>query len=82
MAPYELTNAGGSIEHWNDESGEKWLSKIQSYFYKTAWLNPVHQDHWDYTSTIRMISILMDQKMFPLTIGGISEAVGFLSKRN
>ena len=82
MAPYELTNSGGSIEHWNDESGEKWLNKIQSYFYKTAWLNPVHQDHWDYTSTIRMISGLMDQKMFPLTIGGISEAVGFLSKRN
>ena len=29
----------------------------------------VHQDHWDYTSTITMISGLMDQKMFPLTIG-------------
>ena len=40
MAPYELTNSGGSIEHWNDESGEKWLNKIQSYFYKAAWLNP------------------------------------------
>ena len=28
MAPYELTNAGGSIEHWNKESGEYWLQKI------------------------------------------------------
>ena len=82
MAPYELTNAGGSIEHWNKESGEHWLKKIHSYFHKTVWLNPVHEDHWDYTSTIRMISGLMDQKMFPLTIGGISDAVGFLSKRN
>ena len=21
MAPYEITNAGGSIEHWNEEPG-------------------------------------------------------------
>ena len=34
MAPYELTNPGGSIEHWNKESGEFWLNKIKSYFIK------------------------------------------------
>ena len=82
MAPYELTNPGGSIEHWNKESGEFWLNKIKSYFYKTVWLNPVHSDHWDYTSTIRMISGLMDKKMYPLTISGISDAVGHLSRRH
>ena len=82
MAPYELTNPGGSIEHWNNESGEEWIKKINSYFYKSAWLNPVHEDHWDYTSTIKMISTLMDKNMFPLTIGGISDAMGYLSKKN
>ena len=82
MAPYELTNPGGSIEHWNNESGEEWIKKINSYFNKSAWLNPVHEDHWDYTSTIKMISTLMDKNMFPLTIGGISDAVGYLSKKN
>ena len=81
MAPYELTNAGGSIEHWNKESGEHWLQKIQSYFNKTVWLNPVHEDHWDYTSTIKMINLLMEEKMYPLTISGISGAVSHLSKR-
>ena len=81
MAPYELTNAGGSIEHWNKESGEYWLQKIQAYFNKTVWLNPVHEDHWDYTSTIKMINLLMDEKMYPLTISGISGAVNHLSKR-
>ena len=82
MAPYELTNAGGSIEHWNKESGEDWLKKIHSYFHKTVWLNPVHEDHWDYTSTIKMINALMDEKMYPLTISGISRAVNHLSKRH
>jgi uncharacterized protein with von Willebrand factor type A (vWA) domain len=81
MAPYELTNAGGSIEHWNKESGEYWLQKIHSYFNKTVWLNPVHEDHWDYTSTIKMINLLMEEKMYPLTISGISGAVSHLSKR-
>ena len=82
MAPYELTNAGGSIEHWNKEAGELWLKKIKSNFYKTVWLNPVHEDHWDYTSTISMISGLMEKKMYPLTISGISDAVAHLSRRH
>ena len=82
MAPYEITNPGGSIEHWNKESGEHWLKKIHSYFHKTVWLNPVHEDHWDYTSTIKMINALMDEKMYPLTISGISGAVNHLSKRH
>ena len=82
MAPYELTNSGGSIEHWNKESGEYWLEKIHTYFNKTVWLNPVHEDHWDYTSTIKMINLLMQDKMYPLTINGISGAVNHLSKRH
>jgi len=82
MAPYELTNPGGSIEHWNKQSGEQWIRKLNGYFHKSVWLNPVHEDHWDYTSSIKMISGLMDKKMFPLTISGISDAVGYLSKRH
>ena len=82
MAPYELTNPGGSIEHWNKQSGEHWIRKLNGYFHKSVWLNPVHEDHWDYTSSINMISGLMDKKMFPLTISGISDAVGYLSKRH
>ena len=82
MAPYELTNPGGSIEHWNKQSGEHWIRKLNGYFHKSVWLNPVHEDHWDYTSSIKMISGLMDKKMFPLTISGISDAVGYLSKRH
>ena len=59
-----LTNPGGSIEHWNKESGE-FAKQIKSYFYKTVWLNPVHSDHWDYTSTIKMISAYL-QKNVPI----------------
>ena len=52
----------GSIEHWNKKAGV--LLKIKSNFYKTVWLNPVHEDHWDYTSAISMISGLMEKKYY------------------
>ena len=28
MSPYEITTAGGSVEHWNAEPGEVWLQRL------------------------------------------------------
>ena len=28
MSPYELVYAGGSVEHWNEEPGQVWLSRV------------------------------------------------------
>ena len=25
MSPYEIMQPGGSVEHWNEESGELWM---------------------------------------------------------
>ena len=30
MAPYEITNPGGSIEHWNEEAGHVWIKDCQN----------------------------------------------------
>ena len=49
MAPYEITNPGGSIEHWNEEPGHVWIKRLSDHFDNIAWLNPVPDDHWDYT---------------------------------
>jgi uncharacterized protein with von Willebrand factor type A (vWA) domain len=27
MSPYEITHAGGSVEHWNAEAGSVWLQR-------------------------------------------------------
>ena len=51
MAPYEITNPGGSIEHWNEEAGATWIKRLSNHFDNMAWLNPVPDDHWDYTSS-------------------------------
>ncbi len=28
MSPYEIVQPGGSVEHWNEESGEAWLHRL------------------------------------------------------
>src|SRR3984957_6318194 len=40
MAPYEITEAGGSVEHLNAESGQTWLARLLMTYPKTVWLNP------------------------------------------
>ena len=80
MAPYEITNAGGSIEHWNEEPGSLWMKKFYSNFEKLIWLNPVPQDHWDYSASIELSRTLIDAQMFPLTIKGLEDGMSFLTK--
>ena len=80
MAPDEITNAGGSIEHWNEEPGSLWMKKFYSNFEKLIWLNPVPQDHWDYSASIELSRTLIDDQMFPLTIKGLEDGMSFLTK--
>ncbi len=80
MAPYEITNSGGSIEHWNEEPGIVWLKKLSDHFEKIAWLNPVPDDHWDYTSSVCIIRDAFDQRMYALTLKGLETAMTDLSK--
>ena len=80
MAPYEITNAGGSIEHWNEEPGGVWIKRLCSHFTSVAWLNPIQDDHWDYTSSVCILRDLVEKRMFPLTLKGLEDAMSNLSK--
>jgi len=35
MSPYEIMQPGGSIEHWNDESGAAWMQRLTQRFPRT-----------------------------------------------
>ena len=80
MSPYEISHAGGSVEHWNAESGATWISRLTGHFGKSLWLNPVPQNYWGYTASISMLQQLMGGRMFPLTLGGLEEAARELSR--
>ncbi len=80
MSPYEIESAGGSVEYYNKESGATWMERINATFDKVVWLNPVRQDYWEHTPTIQRVRQLVEQRMFPLTIGGLEEGMKLLSK--
>jgi hypothetical protein len=80
MAPYEITDAGGSVEHWNAEPGETWLRRLLAIYPKAVWLNPVPERYWPGTQSIAMVRDIMDGRMFPLTLDGIDRAMRRLQR--
>jgi uncharacterized protein with von Willebrand factor type A (vWA) domain len=79
MSPYELEQAGGSVEHWNDEPGRVWLRRILDAWPRAVWLNPVPEEHWGWTTTILNIQRIMDGRMFPVTLAGLERAMKSLA---
>ena len=80
MSPFEITEVGGSIEHWNEEPGEIWMRRILEMYPDAVWLNPVAQERWMNTPSLRMLHQLMGGRMFPLTIEGLEAAMKVLRK--
>ncbi|MFL3652390.1 MAG: VWA domain-containing protein [Pseudoalteromonas sp.] len=79
MGPYEIAYPGGSVEHYNEESGSAWLQRITNHFDKVAWLNPQPVEHWPYYQSIGFIKELMNNRMYALSLDGISRAIKELS---
>ncbi|HEX3883480.1 MAG TPA: VWA domain-containing protein [Stellaceae bacterium] len=80
MSPYEIDREGGSVERWNDESGEAWMRRLLGFYAKAIWLNPVPEKYWGGTTSIGMIQAIMEHRMFPLTIEGIDRAMRELTR--
>ena len=75
MSPYEIAMAGGSVEHWNEESGRDWLTRLLGHFHKAVWLNPLPRNQWGYTQSIAMLREIFGDRMFPLTLEGLDSAM-------
>ncbi|HWP92574.1 MAG TPA: VWA domain-containing protein [Thermodesulfobacteriota bacterium] len=81
MSPYELLYQNGSVEHNNDEPGFVWLERLKNQYPDIVWLNPVPEEDWIYVETVQMLKKFMDDRMFPLTLSGISRAIKALKNR-
>ena len=80
MSPYEITYAGGSVEHINPEPGALWMQRVLSVYKDTIWLNPQPESVWDYHESIRVTRELIGERMFPLTLAGLDRGMRQLSK--
>jgi hypothetical protein len=81
MSPYEITHPGGSVEHFNEESGVVWLQRLTTTYPAAVWLNPVQKQHWGYSQSTKLIQELMTGRMYPLTLGGLDEAMRELTRK-
>jgi uncharacterized protein with von Willebrand factor type A (vWA) domain len=79
MSPYEITQAGGSVEHWNPEAGSVWLQRLIRHFRKFAWINPQPQSRWRHTASVEMTREILEGRMYPLTLAGLDDAIGVLA---
>ena len=80
MSPYEIAYPGGSIEHHNEEAGAVWLKRILDVYSKAAWINPTPEDRWQYYESIPMVRELMEDRMYPLTLAGLENAMRILAR--
>lgn len=80
MSPYEVNAAGGGVEHWNEEPGAVWMQRVMQTWDKVVWLNPEPRRAWDMTTSTVWIRQLVDNHMYPLTLGGLEEAMRYLSR--
>jgi len=75
MSPYEIHYPGGSVEHWNEEAGATWMKRLLNTYPKAIWLNPEPVSRWEYTTSIKMMAELMEERMYPLTVRGLEEGM-------
>ncbi len=80
MAPYEITHIGGNIEYNNEEAGAVWFRRLAEAFPKMAWLNPLPEEYWPRTHSIKLVRDLIEERMYPLTLAGLDQAMSQLSR--
>lgn len=80
MAPYEITQAGGSVEHWNEEPGYLWMQRFKATFKQLIWLNPYPEDAWGYSTSTQITRDLVENRMYPLTLQGLENGIKSLVK--
>ncbi|WP_370231894.1 VWA domain-containing protein [Cognatishimia sp.] len=80
MSPYEIAYAGGASEHWNQEAGQVWLERARAQWSSNLWINPVPENYWPYTHSIKMIQEIFEDQMVPMTLAGLESGMKALTR--
>jgi uncharacterized protein with von Willebrand factor type A (vWA) domain len=80
MSPYELLQAGGSVEYSNEEPGIAWLKRLVDTFRHSIWLNPEPERAWAYTRSTQIVLAALGPRMYPLTLEGLNRGIAQLRK--
>lgn len=82
MSPYEISHPGGSVEHFNEEAGAVWMQRMVNTYPAAVWLNPTPEAHWGYSQSTKIIKELIKDRMYPLTLDGLDDAMRELVRKS
>jgi len=82
MSPYEISHPGGSVEHFNEEAGAVWMQRLAATYPAAVWLNPTPEQYWGYSASTQIVRELMTERMYPLTLEGLDDAMRTLSRKS
>jgi len=56
-----------------------WLERLLRTWSHAAWLNPVPENHWSWTTSTQNVQRIMEGRMFPVTVAGLEKAMKSLA---
>jgi uncharacterized protein with von Willebrand factor type A (vWA) domain len=51
------------------------MKRLLSHFDKSIWLNPQEERQWSYHSSIDIMKSIVANKMYPLTVEGLTQGI-------
>jgi uncharacterized protein with von Willebrand factor type A (vWA) domain len=57
------------------------MQRLVNTYPSAVWLNPTPEKYWGYSQSTQMIRHLMQERMYPLTLDGLDEAMRALSRK-
>ena len=76
LVDHNIFASNASLESWSQGG-----AYVHNLVCGTVWLNPVPERYWSYTGSIQMMRELMQDRMYPLTLAGLDEAMCTLSRK-
>jgi uncharacterized protein with von Willebrand factor type A (vWA) domain len=57
------------------------MQRLTATYPAAVWLNPIPEAQWSYTPSIGLIRRLMTDRMYPLTLAGLDDAMRELTRK-
>jgi uncharacterized protein with von Willebrand factor type A (vWA) domain len=58
------------------------MQRLTNTYPAAVWLNPMQEQYWGYSHSIRIMRELMQDRMYPLTLKGLDDAMRTLSRKS
>jgi uncharacterized protein with von Willebrand factor type A (vWA) domain len=58
------------------------MQRLTNTYPSAVWLNPTPEQYWGYSQSVALIRQLMQDRMYPLTLQGLDDAMRSLTRKS